>query len=40
MELAKTLTSLDHISENIARQDMEFGPKVKDDFVSNGFFFF
>ena len=36
-EPAKTLTSLDHISENIARKYLKFGPEVHRDFSSNGF---
>ena len=36
LELAKTLSSLDHISENEARRDMKFGPKVQQDFISKG----
>ena len=35
---AKSLTSSDHISENIARQDLKFGTKVQTDFFSIGFF--
>ena len=35
----KTLTSSDHISANIARQDLKFGLEVQNDCCSNGFFF-
>ena len=38
-ESAKRPTSSDHISENIARKDLKFGPKVQRKFFSNGFFF-
>ena len=39
MEPAKTLTSLDHISENIANEDLKFLHEIPQDFDSNGFFF-
>ena len=38
-EPTKTLASLDHISENITRQDLKLGPEDHRDFGSNGFFF-
>ena len=38
MEPAKTLTSTDHISENIANKDLKFLHKVPHDFFANGFF--
>jgi len=38
-ESAKSPTSSDHISANIARKALKFGPKVQRDFFSNGFFF-
>ena len=39
-ESVKKLTSSDHISANIARKALKFGPKVQCNFVSNGFFSF
>jgi len=38
-ESAKKSTSSDHISANIARKALKFGPKVQCNFFSNGFFF-
>ena len=38
-ESAKRPTSSDHISENIVRKALQFGPTVQRDFFSNGFFF-
>ena len=38
-ESRKTLTSLDHISENIAKQDLKFGSELHQDVNSNGFYF-
>jgi len=38
-ESAKTLTSSDHISENIARQTLKFRPKFQNNFSLNGIFF-
>ena len=38
-ESAKRPTSSDHISENIARKALKFGPKVQRDLFSNGLFF-
>jgi len=35
---AKIPTSSDHISANIARKDLKYGPKVQRDVSSNGFF--
>ena len=37
-ESAKTLTSSDHISENIVKQALKFRPEVQNDFDTNGFF--
>ena len=37
-EYAKRPTSLDHISANIVKKDLKFGPEVQRDFVSDGFF--
>ena len=37
-ESAKRPTSSDHISENIPRNALKFGPKVQRQFFSNGFF--
>lgn len=36
-ESAKTLTSSDHISANVVRQALKFGPEVQNDLSSNGF---
>jgi len=36
--VCQKLTSLDHISENIAREDLKFRPTVQTAFFSNGFF--
>ena len=36
-EFAKTLTSLNHILKNIARQDLKFGLEVHQEIGSNGF---
>ena len=38
LELAKTLTSSDHISEKIARQDLKFRPRFRDILSQMGFF--
>jgi len=38
-EPAKTLTSLDHISENTAIKELKFEPKDNRDFSSKGFLF-
>ena len=38
-ESAKRPTSSDHISANIGRKVLKFGPAIQCDFVSNGFFF-
>ena len=38
-ESAKRPTSSDHISTNIVRKALKFGPEVQRDFFSNGFFF-
>jgi len=37
-ESAKRPTSSDHISENIVRKSLKFGPNVQLQFFSNGFF--
>ena len=37
-ESGKRPNSSDHISANIARKKLKFGPKVQRDFFSNGFF--
>jgi len=39
LELTKTLTSSDHIFENIVIQDLKFEREDHRDFCSNGFFF-
>ncbi len=38
-EFEKTLTSSYHISPNIVRQTLKFGPEVQNDFSSNAFLF-
>jgi len=37
-ESAKRPTFSDHMSANIMRKALKFGPKVQRDFISNGFF--
>ena len=39
-ESAKRRTSSDHISENIPQNALKFGPKVQNNFGSNGFCFY
>ena len=38
-EPGKTITSLDHISDMIVRQDLKLKPKDHQEFISNEFFF-